>query len=152
MAKVGRPTKYSEKIADDICTRLVEGESIRQVCRDPSMPALSSVMLWLRKHPEFSEQYARSRVDQGHTIYGEICEVEEKVASGEMNPNQGRVLIDSKKWRAARMEPRVYGDKVRVETDSVISINVVKFSDAGEPKTITYQHKQIEGSEEIENE
>ena len=73
-------------------------------------------MRWARDDDSFRQSYARAREDQGHTIYAEIQEIEDKVASGEMNPNQGRVLIDSKKWRAARMHGK-YNEKIVVQQD-----------------------------------
>ena len=55
----GRPSTYTEKLTGKICTRLAEGESLRSICNDATMPAMSTVMLWLQAHEKFSEQYAR---------------------------------------------------------------------------------------------
>ncbi len=42
----GRPTRYTPKVAADICTRLAEGESLRAICKDDAMPGLRTVMGW----------------------------------------------------------------------------------------------------------
>ncbi len=56
--KAGRPTLYTVALAVEICKRLAERESLRKICKDPSMPANSTVMGWLSdgKHKEFLEQ------------------------------------------------------------------------------------------------
>ena len=45
--KKGRPSLYTEVLAAQICRRLAEGETLRAICRDPGMPAISTVMGWL---------------------------------------------------------------------------------------------------------
>ena len=45
------------QLAERICERLENGESLRQICQDPIMPAKSTIFLWLRKDKEFAIQY-----------------------------------------------------------------------------------------------
>ena len=41
---------YAQKaVFDRICERIAEGESLASVCRDPSMPAQSTVYRWLKE-------------------------------------------------------------------------------------------------------
>ncbi len=40
-AKKGRPSLYTEALAAKICRRLAEGETLRAICRDKAMPAIS---------------------------------------------------------------------------------------------------------------
>ena len=63
MAERGRPSKYTEEIANEICSRLSEGEPLAQICRDEHMPGLSTVYEW-RDQPdkkEFSGNIVRAR-------------------------------------------------------------------------------------------
>jgi terminase small subunit-like protein len=39
-------TNYAPEIADTICTRMSEGESLRAICRDPGMPSGGTVRGW----------------------------------------------------------------------------------------------------------
>ena len=55
---MGRPSHYSPELAVLICARMGEGESLRSICRDDAMPALSTVFRWLAGDREFQEQYA----------------------------------------------------------------------------------------------
>ena len=41
---------YAQKaVFDRICARIAEGESLRQICLDPEMPAESTVFRWLKE-------------------------------------------------------------------------------------------------------
>jgi hypothetical protein len=53
-----RPTAYTCALADTIFDRLVEGDGLREVCRDPIMPTLETVRGWLLENKEFQKDYA----------------------------------------------------------------------------------------------
>ncbi len=58
----GRPSTYSQEIADEVCRRLAGGESLRAICRDEGIPDESTVRLWaLDDRDGFAAQYARAR-------------------------------------------------------------------------------------------
>jgi hypothetical protein len=41
--KRGRSPGYTTEIAETICNRLVDGESLRAICADPAMPSKATV-------------------------------------------------------------------------------------------------------------
>jgi len=43
---VGRPPVYSKALADRVCQAMAAGESLRQACRKPGFPAVSTVLKW----------------------------------------------------------------------------------------------------------
>lgn len=53
--RTGRPSGYDPQVAQAICERLIVGETLAQVCRDPAMPCVGTVYNWLRKYPEFRD-------------------------------------------------------------------------------------------------
>jgi len=105
-----------------------EGESLRSICRDDAMPALSTVFRWLVGDREFQEQYARAMDARAMLLAEEILEISDD-SSGDAvtDPETGairmdaefvarsRLRVDSRKWLAARMSPRKYGDKITQE-------------------------------------
>ena len=140
MSRRGRPSTYSQETADIICTRLVEGESLRSICRDPEMPALSSVTKWLRLHEDFAAQYTRAREDQADTLADEILEIADNARNDWMEKQDDgggaayilngehvqrtRLRVEARKWMAGKMRPKVYGDKV--EHDHKGQVVVIK--------------------------
>lgn len=60
------------------------------------------------------DQYARAREAQADAHFDEMAELEAECRAGTLDPQAFRALLDSRKWRLARMRPRVYGDRVDV--------------------------------------
>ena len=72
---MARPTDYNEETASIICGRMADGESVRSICRDESMPALSTVFLWVTKHPKFSEQYKLAMASRADAMFEEMFDI-----------------------------------------------------------------------------
>lgn len=54
-------SSYSRVRATDICRRILLGESLTAICRDPDQPSISTVYDWLHAHPDFAELYSHAR-------------------------------------------------------------------------------------------
>jgi hypothetical protein len=120
----GRPSAYSPEIATALCTRLINGQSLRSVCRDLSMPSISTVYEWLFVHPQFSEQYTRAKEDQADTYADEIIDIADN-SSADLIPgedgkmrvdheaiNRSRLRVDARKWVASKLKAKKYGERV----------------------------------------
>lgn len=145
----GRPTDYSVEVTSAICARLVEGESLRSICRDEEMPSLATVFNWLARHSEFVDQYARAREEQAETLAAEIIDIADEectmVRADKHNTKadtddglvevvfdstavaRNRLRVDARKWVAAKLKPKVYGEKVQTELSG--SVRVTSASD-----------------------
>jgi len=93
------------------------------------MPSMASIFLWLSKHPEFSEQYARAREAQAESHADRIVEIAD---DDTIDPNHKRIMVDARKWVASKLKPKRYGDKAEVEHkgDVGITVNIKRFGDA----------------------
>ena len=76
-SKRDRSPGYSAEIAETICDRLVNGESLRAICADPGMPARATVFRWLASNQEFRRSYALARECQAEDFAYEILESSE---------------------------------------------------------------------------
>lgn len=110
-------------VRDDILEGLADGKSLRAICRDISMPAISTVMKWLSEDDEFAEQYARARSAGDDAMAEDIQDIADDV---KLDPNDRRVRIDARKWLLGKRQPKKYGDKVALvggdETDAPIQV------------------------------
>lgn len=119
---MGRPSIFSDDFAEDICEHLADGNSLRSWClADENRPSYGTVMRWLAEREGFRDNYARAREYQAHNDADLIADVRKQVASGDLSPEQGRVIIDSLKWTAGRRAPKVYGDKLDVAVSGDVS-------------------------------
>lgn len=125
--KGGRPSRFTLNIADQICERLADGESLRTICSDDSMPNRSTVFRWLSQNKEFCSQYARAREAQADALADEILDIADNNAHDIAVDNEGnetinhdaiarsRLRVDTRKWLAGKLKPKVYGDKIQQE-------------------------------------
>lgn len=118
--KTGRPSTYNEEIADQICSELAMGKSLRTICSAPNMPGRETVFRWLRQKDIFRDQYARAKAEAADALFEDILDIADD-ASGDYdeegrfrpeNVQRARLRIDARKWMMARMKPKRYGDQV----------------------------------------
>lgn len=138
-AKRGRPSSYSEEVADVILQRIMGGEGLVTICMDDDMPGTSTVYRWLAA-PEnelFRDRYARAREVQADVLADEILRIadtpqvgrkvkidadgEEEITEGDMIEHR-RLQVDARKWYASKLAPKKYGDKQQVEHSGSLSI------------------------------
>jgi hypothetical protein len=144
----GRPTDYNEEITDIICERLASGESMRAISRDETMPAMSTLFLWLRTHEGFSEQYAKAKEESADALVEDMLDIADNqvsqplVVNGKPVEIDGRLIetkdgpsvqhaklrVDTRKWAASKLKPKKYGD--RLETHHSGSIGLKDLTDA----------------------
>jgi hypothetical protein len=117
-------------ITDDIffqiCERMVEGESVRSICRDPLMPSISNFMKCLRDSPSYAESYAKAIQMRADAMFEEILDIADDGTNDFMLKNaedptsvvlngehvqRSRLRVDTRKWTLARMNSKKYGDK-----------------------------------------
>jgi hypothetical protein len=130
--KPGRPTLYTQELADEICARLIEGESLRSICRDECKPDERRVREWSQdlKHP-FSPQYVRARELGYLRMAEELLEISDDGTNDYMvkqtkdgedyqvvnhdHISRSKLRVDTRKWLLSKALPKVFGDKVTTE-------------------------------------
>ena len=116
---MARPTAYTVDIKDEICTRIAGGESLRSICADESMPAMSTVLLWVVNDREgFSEHYHASREAAGYAHADEALALRFELREGTIDPQSAKVILDALKWGAERMAPKKHSARQEVNHTS----------------------------------
>ena len=122
--KKGRPTTFTQQLADQICERMANGETLRAVCRDIGLPP-STVIEWTMNNKTFSEQYTQARQKQADSYADMILDE----AFNSHDAQIGRLRVDALKWVASKLAPKRYGDKVEVEQTGTTKIRVIMGGD-----------------------
>jgi hypothetical protein len=124
---MGRPSTFTQEVADLICERLADGESLRAICLADDMPNRATVFRWLGAEATFRDQYARAREEQAETLLDEIVEIADDsrhdTIATEKNGEQpntewitrSRLRVDARKWVVSKLAPKKYGDKLQTE-------------------------------------
>lgn len=113
---MGRPSEFTQGMADRICEGLIDGKSLRTICREDEMPSTSAVCRWLKANGAFREQYAQARELQADALFDDILDIADGVAAlrGGSDPDvaRDRLSVDARKWMAGKLQAKKYGDKV----------------------------------------
>lgn len=129
----GRPTIFSQELADQICNYIAEGYSLRQIEELEGMPCKTQILKWATDSDksDFTNQYAQAM--QRRTEYWaeeilDICDdgsndwMERSgkddhpgyVTNGEAI-NRSRLRVDTRKWLMSKLAPKKYGEKIQQE-------------------------------------
>lgn len=122
-APIGRPSIYTEELADRICMLVATNTcGLDALCaKYPDLPVSSTIKEWRWSKDSFSARYAKAKMYQAELMAEEIIELsKEKLmyhdAEGNQRVDSGsvasqRLQVDSAKWIAAKLAPKVYGER-----------------------------------------
>ena len=122
-------TKFTQKIFDEICLRIAEGESLRKICKDEKMPNITTVWHWLNNNEALDKQYARAREEQAETLVDEMIDIADYKKydtyldeDGREKINQevitrSRLRVDARKRVASKVKPKKFGDYTKVQAE-----------------------------------
>ncbi|MEE8209024.1 MAG: hypothetical protein V3T88_08765 [Nitrosomonadaceae bacterium] len=131
--KQGRPTIFTKELADEICSQLANGDSMRTVCKPDSMPCKTTLFMWMRTNEAFLNQYTRAKQESADALTDEMLDIaddasndwmerldkDEQSAGWQLNGDhvqRSRLRIETRKWLSAKLKPKKYGDKLFQET------------------------------------
>lgn len=133
---MARPKALDAGQMFEICERIAEGETVRQIANDEHMPSARTIYLTLATDAEFSHQYARAREAQLERWEDEILEIADDGTNDWMQRGHGdddpvevpnhehisrsKVRIDARKWLMAKRLPKKYGDRVEHEVNQTV--------------------------------
>lgn len=119
----GRPTDYTLERVTEIC-RIIANNPIglKKLCKmfDVFPETKDTLYDWLHKYPEFANLYAQAKSKQvdRHVEYCIDLTDDALDAMADMTPGNVmtvRMAIDTRKWYASKLAPKIYGDKLQIE-------------------------------------
>ena len=127
---MARPTKFTTALAETICERIAAGESLIAICSEGTMPDKSAVYRWLSQDEDFAGKYRIARELQADSLFDEILQIADTPQIGERTKTDKdgntettegdmiehrRLQIDARKFMAAKLKPKKYGDRLEIE-------------------------------------
>lgn len=112
----------TDEIKADIMRRLREGASLLSAARENGVTA-GAFYNAMSRDEQLRDDYARARECGVDSQAEEMHDLEQRVLSGELDPNAFRAAMDARKWRLARQAPKKYGDKIHQEHSGALTIS-----------------------------
>ena len=107
---------------NSIIEGLINGRSLLSMEKAKEIPSRATIFNWL--YPEndsfdevFLNNYTRAREESGEYSAELVEDVALKVQSGELTPEQARVMIDAYKWTAGVRKPKKFGKTLDLTTN-----------------------------------
>jgi len=128
--KQGRPTLYSEELANKICTAIANStRGLSHLCKEnPDFPCRDTIHEWVFSNPIFSDKYARAKELQAELMIDEMIDIADDGRldtiiddeTGHERTNydviqRSKLRVDTRKWIASKLLPKKYGDKITAE-------------------------------------
>lgn len=101
---------FNQKLAERVCEAIASGDSLVKVCKRKWAPSYTTVMKWCREHSDFAQMYARAREDQADYLADDIVDIADGATPDDVQV--AKLKVDARKWTAAKLKPRKYGDRV----------------------------------------
>ncbi len=132
----GRPTKYTEEMAELICERVATHDMGLRRLTDmyDDMPDKVTINIWRRKHEKFRSQYAQAKCEQLEFLTEDILEIaddsrndwmetlgDDKPLGYKVNGDhiqRAKLRVDTRKWLASKLAPKIYGDRLAAQDNS----------------------------------
>lgn len=122
---MGRPSSFTQEIADEICDRISQAESLVKICQDEHMPNCSTVFAWSHRDAEFSKNLARAREACADYISHQILDIADEQNKDWKQGKYGlqvdkeaiersKVRIDTRIKLMQMLKPKSYGPKLDV--------------------------------------
>lgn len=125
--KPGRPSSYTQEIAERICEKIATTTlSLRRICdSDDTLPSVETVRRWLyRDESGFRALYARAKEQQAEMQEEDLLTIADDGTNDTYIDDEGQVRVDhdviqrsklrieTRKWLMSKLAPKKYGDKV----------------------------------------
>jgi hypothetical protein len=147
---MGRPSKYTKAIIEEVCERLSKGEPLAAICRDDHMPHVATIFRWGQGDSEeawfVSQSIAQAREEGEEQIAIDCMHIADDngkdkriVAEGVETTDtdviqRAKLRIDTRLKLLAKWNPKKWGDKVDVTSDgkAMPTVTIVRPSKDGE--------------------
>lgn len=118
---------------DLLCAAISTSEKgMNRICKaiqkeNPDFPSVWSFLRMFRDNAGYAQQYARAKEEQADVLADQIIDISDDDSCdvafkddgtpyvNQENIQRAKLRVDSRKWIAARLKPKKYGDKVTNE-------------------------------------
>jgi hypothetical protein len=118
-------TKWDRVLAATILELIARGVTLSKISKTPGMPNRNMWGSWVLAIPEMGRLYADARMIAAGALFDEAIDRARDNADdpqSEMKTGTVRLLVDTLKWAATKLNPRDYGEKAAGTPGLVVKI------------------------------
>jgi hypothetical protein len=133
---MARPSEYNFEICKDICEGIASGNNIIRVLEsNNNFPSWPTFRRWKNNNDELRTLYVSSQQDKALALENEIDDLRDMLITKEIEYPVYNALVNTLKWKMAKMYPKVFGDKTDVTSggekiqNTTLQIEIIKPSE-----------------------
>lgn len=121
------------ELMEKICARIATGEALQNIADDEDMPSTKTFFYWVNKDDAYAKLYNEALRLRGENFADETSRLSDEArrAPPELT-NAYRLAVDTRKWVAARLLPKKWGDRVVIAGDAENPLQVKHVTDAND--------------------
>jgi hypothetical protein len=122
----GRPSLYTDELAKEICNAIRKtSKGLKTLCKENEhWPDDSTIRDWIMDKESFASLYARAKMQQADFMVEELMDISDDGRNDYYEDKDGnlkyagehvqrsRLRVDTRKWVAAKLAPKVYSERV----------------------------------------
>lgn len=142
-------------IMHECLERMIAGQSMAQMGKLPHFPNAARLLEWFMSTHDARSSYVRAREICAEVFAQEIVAISDDLTE---DPNSRRIRIEARKWVAAKLLPKTYGDRIEIaETGKTVPsghlVGLVETSDSAADAMLLLETAiDAAGSTVLENE
>lgn len=135
---VTHSTKYNRTHAREIVNRVIQGETLKEICKSEHLPRLETVRKWYRDYPDFTRQLDQAYTERADYYVDQLYDLMKEVQEGKLGTKQATFVADQIKWMAERLNPKFLnksksdGINVQVNDDGKVQFQILLAPQAGQ--------------------
>ena len=136
---MSQPTMYTDALAEEICEAISNtSKGLKELCdENPHWPGPQGIRKWVVSKEKFGAMYARAKQAQADFMVEEILSISDDGSNDYYTDEKGvvrldgehvqrsRLRVDSRKWLAAKLAPRAYGEKKEVSVEESLMTKII---------------------------
>lgn len=112
--------EWSDELVTDICDHLSTGKSLIEIGSLAGYPSAASMYRQMHRDEAFATAIARAREAQQDYEADHCVRMADEATSE--NWQQVKLRIWARQWRASKLAPKRYGDKVQTEHSGEVTV------------------------------
>ena len=131
---MARPSEYNLDLCVEICDEIAKGRNVIETLNsDSRFPDWTTFRRWKNNNEELRTLYVNSQQDKAIALENEIDDLKAMLLAKEIDYATYNALVNTLKWKMAKMYAKLFGDKIQTEHSGEITTNVISLGNGIKP-------------------
>lgn len=113
---------FDQAAQEKACELIADGATLTEAANAVGVKSPSTITDLARKDAPFAAMYARALDDRAETLVDQLLPIAD---DPNIETNDKRIRVDTRKWIASKLMPRKYGDRVQSDVDLNVKVTLV---------------------------